>query len=342
MNNGNSGNICVAILAGGSGTRLWPLSVPSCPKPFVPLGPLGTLYGGTVTRALALGASHVFTVGAHSLRAHCQAPGVEFLEEPAARNTAAAIALAGAKAWAHMGGEGLLLVLPADHHIPEGEPFARTIGQLARAVMAEEALGVMGITPTGPEVSYGYIEQGANVGEGFRVARFIEKPDRPRAEALLVQGNVAWNSGMFLYPLAVLRREMEEHLPGLWAAAEAWLDRGEAEPYRALRSVSVDYALMEKSSRVVMVPARFPWNDVGTFSALHGLLPKDADGNSGWGPGRVEGCMGCLVVTRTSKVLVRDLHGMAAIEGEGGLLVTPLKGSEGIRSGVEAVLRASS
>ena len=334
--------MCVAILAGGSGTRLWPLSIPSCPKPFVSLGPLGTLYAGTVARAVALGASRVFTVGAASLRGHCEAPGVEFLEEPAARNTAAAIALAGAKAWGHVGSGGLLLVLPADHHIPEGEPFARTIGRLARAAVAEEALGVMGIAPTGPEVSYGYIEQGAAVGEGFRVARFIEKPDRPAAEALLAKGNVAWNSGMFLYPLTVLREEMEAHVPGLWTAAEAWLERRDPEPYRAARSVSVDYALMEKSSRVVMVPARFPWNDVGTFSALHDLLPKDADGNSGWGPGRVEGCTGCLVVTRTSKVLARDLHGMAVIEGEGGLLVTPLKGSEGIRSGVEAILRACS
>jgi mannose-1-phosphate guanylyltransferase len=230
MNNGNSVKLYVAILAGGSGTRLWPLSTPACPKPFVPLGPLGSLYGSTVARAQALGAERVFTVGSGALRHHCEMTGVEFLEEPGARNTAPAIALAGARAWCEAGGDGVLLVLPADHHIPEVEPFAKTLEQLSHVALAEEALGVMGMTPTGPEVSYGYIEQGASVGEGFRVARFIEKPDKAKAEALLLQGNVAWNSGMFLYPLKVLREEMALHTPGLWEAADAWLNARTARP----------------------------------------------------------------------------------------------------------------
>jgi len=340
MNNGNTGNLCVAILAGGSGTRLWPLSTPACPKPFVPLGPLGSLYEGTVERAKALGAAHVFTVGAGTLEAYCQAPGVDFLEEPGARNTAPAVALAGARAWRETGGQGLLLVLPADHHIPEQAPFAATVAELARAVVSEQSLGVMGMAPWGPETSYGYIEQGAPAGEAFRVERFIEKPDRKRAEDLLEEGHVFWNSGMFLYPLQVLREELAAHAPGLWEASEAWLDRGDPAPYLAAEKISVDYALMEKSSRVVMVPGRFPWSDVGTFSALHDFLPKDARGNSGWGPGRVEDCWGCMVVTRTPRALVRDLKGMAVIETEGGLLVTELQGSEGIRSGVEAILKA--
>jgi len=338
MNNGNTDNLFVAILAGGSGTRLWPLSTPVCPKPFVALGPLGSLYGGTVERAKALGAAHVFAVGGGTLKAHCQAPGVDFLEEPGARNTAPAVALAGARAWKEGGGEGLLLVLPADHHIPEQAPFAATVAELARAVVSEQALGVMGMAPTGPEISYGYIEQGAAVGQAFRVARFIEKPDRMKAEDLLEQGNVCWNSGMFLYPLRVLREELAIHAPGLWEASEAWLDRGDPEPYLAAEKISVDYALMEKSSRVVMVPGRFPWSDVGTFSALHDFLPKDSRGNSGWGSGRVEDCWGCLVVTRTPRALVRGLRGMAVIETDGGLLATELHGSEGIRAGVEAIL----
>jgi mannose-1-phosphate guanylyltransferase/mannose-6-phosphate isomerase len=341
MNNGNSVKLFVAILAGGSGTRLWPLSPPACPKPFVPLGPLGSLYGGTVARAQALGAERVFTVGSGALKHHCEMTGVEFLEEPGARNTAPAIALAGARAWREAGGEGLLLVLPADHHIPEVEPFAQTLERLARVALAENALGVMGMSPTGPEVSYGYIEQGPPVGEGFRVARFIEKPDKAKAEALLLQGNVAWNSGMFLYPLEVLREEMALHAPGLWEAADAWLDAKDSAPYLGARSISVDYALMEKSSRVVLVPGRFAWSDVGTFQALHEFLPKDAEGNAGWGPGRIEGCSGCLVVTHSPRTLVRGLNGMAVIDTADGLLTTPLQGSDGIRSGVEAVLRHS-
>lgn len=341
MNNGNIGKIYVAILVGGSGTRLWPLSTPACPKPFVPLGPLGSLYGGTVERAKALGAARVFAVGGASVARLCHAPGVEFLEEPGARNTAPAVALAGARAWKESAGEGLLLVLPADHHIPDLEPFTATVRQLARAAVSAEALGVMGMAPTGPEVSYGYIEQGSPAGEGFGVARFIEKPTRAKAEALLAQGNVYWNSGMFLYPLRVLREELAAHAPGLWEASEAWLEWAEPDPYLAAEKISVDYALMEKSSRVVMVPGRFAWSDVGTFSALYEFLPKDAAGNAGWGPGRVEDCQGCLVVTRTPRALVRGLSGMAVIETDGGLLVTELCGSEGIRAGVEEILRGT-
>ena len=339
MNNGKEQKIYVAILAGGSGTRLWPLSTPACPKPFVPLGPLGSLYGGTVERAQALRAARVFAVGGASVARFCLVPGVEFLEEPGARNTAPAVALAGARAWKESGGEGLLLVLPADHHIPDLEPFSETVRLLARAAVSGQALGVMGMTPTGPEISYGYIERGVPVGEGFGVARFIEKPDRAKAEALLAQGHVYWNSGMFLYPLRVLREELAAHAPGLWEASEAWLDRGDPAPYLAGEKISVDYALMEKSSRVVMVPGRFAWSDVGTFSALYEFLPKDAAGNAGWGPGRVEDCHGCLVVTRTARALVRGLKDMAVIETEGGLLVTPLAGSEGIRAGVEEILK---
>ncbi len=341
MNNGNKEKIFVAILAGGAGTRLWPLSTPACPKPFVPLGPLGSLYGGAVGRANALGAARVFTVGSASLAALCQAPGTEFLEEPGARNTAPAVALAAARAWKESEGEGLLLVLPADHHIPDLDGFTATVRQLARAVLSAGALGLMGMEPAGPESSYGYIEQGVPAGEGFRVARFIEKPDRAKAVALLAQGNVYWNSGMFLYPLRVLREELAAHAPGLWEASEAWLDRGDPAPYLAAEKTSVDYALMEKSSRVVMVPGRFAWSDVGTFAALYEFLPKDAAGNAGWGPGRVEGCRSCLVVTRTPRALVRNLNGMAVVETEGGLLVTPLAGSEGIRAGVEAILKGT-
>ena len=302
---------------------------------------MGSLYAQTVTRAKAMGSVKIFAVGAAALRGLCEAPGVEFLEEPAARNTAAAIALAGARVWREAGGEGTLLILPADHHIPDETSFEQTVACLARAAWSVRALGVMGITPTGPEVSYGYLEQGEREGEGYRIARFIEKPDRTRAEALLAQGNVAWNSGMFLYPLSVLREEMAVYTPGLWEAAAAWLEGAGPGPYLALPNISVDYALMERSSRVVMVPARFRWSDVGTFSALFDFLPKDAQGNAGWGPGYVEGCQGCLVVTRTPRTLVRGLSGMAVVETEGGLLVTPLKGSEGIRSGVEAILKGN-
>lgn len=332
-------NVSVAILAGGSGTRLWPLSTPSRPKPFVPLGPLGTLYVHTVERAQALEPLSVSVIGMGALRGFSSSTAVRFVEEPTARNTAAAAALAGASAWAQDGPEACLVVLPSDHHIPEVELFHHTVRRLAEACQAERSLGVMGVRPTGPETGYGYIEAGAAAGGAFRVARFIEKPDARRAEELLASGRVSWNSGMFCFPLRVLREEMGEHCPGLWEAAEAWLADGDPKPYVSLPSISVDYALMEKSRRVLMVPAEFTWSDLGTFRALHASLPRDAHGNAGWGPGRVEECHDCLVVTKRAQTLVRGLSGQAVVETDEGLLVIPLAQSETIRAGVESILK---
>jgi mannose-1-phosphate guanylyltransferase / mannose-6-phosphate isomerase len=334
----NPRNIYVSILAGGQGTRLWPISTPQYPKPFVALGPAGTLYDGTLTRAWALNPGFVVTIGAGQLRTFCDRGGADFLEEPAGRNTAAAVALAGAHAWSKVGEEGLLLILPADHYIPDAADFTRTVLCLARTCVEQSALGVMGIRPSGPETAYGYIEAGEPASEGFRVRRFIEKPDRQKAEALLAKGNMSWNSGMFLYPLSILRQELASHCPGYWEASQTWLESGDPEPYLALASISVDYALMEKTSKVVMVPADFVWSDVGTFPSLYALLPKDEEGNAGWGPGRVEECRGCLIVTRRRETLVRGLTSQVVIETESGLLMVSLSKSDGIRSAVEAIL----
>jgi len=329
-----------AILAGGSGTRLWPLSSPARPKPFVPLGPLGTLYGACVERALMLEPDSLTAVGPAALEGLCAAPGVQFLAEPAARNTGAAVALAAARAWSKTGPEGLLLVLPSDHHIPDTQAFCATIRRLAGLCRERGALGVMGIRPTGPDTSYGYIQPGAPTGEGFSVSRFVEKPGRERAELLLADPGVSWNSGMFLLPLGVLREELALHAAGFWEAAEAWLDGTEPEPYRALPSTPFDRLVMERTRRAVVLPADFPWSDVGTFPALYALLPKDSEGNAGWGPGRMEECRGCLVITTGPRTLVRGLAGQVVVESEAGLLVTPLAGAEELRGPVERLLGA--
>lgn len=325
-----------AILAGGSGTRLWPLSTPARPKPFVPLGRRGTLYAATVARAAALG-GEVTTVASGALRAHCEVPGVRFVEEPCARNTAAAVALAAADAEARHGDDAVLVVLPSDHWV-EGD-FDGTVRDLAALCLEEHALGVMGIAPTGPETGYGYLEAGAEVAGGFRVARFTEKPSREAAQSMLATGRYTWNSGMFVYPVAVLREAFSAHAPEAWAAARRWVGAGDRTPYLELRSISVDYAVMEKAARVVGMRARFSWSDVGNFASLHAVLEKDSDGNAVWGPGRAEDCRGCLVVTRRRETLVRGLEGQALVETEDGLLVTPLSRSEEIRSGVETILR---
>ncbi len=323
-----------AVLAGGSGTRLWPLSTAARPKPFVPLGELGTLYQSTVARARTLG-GEIITVASEALRPFCEAEGVRVLVEPAPRNTAAAVALAACDAAKRFGADATLVVLPSDHAIEGG--FRETVETLAGLCVSERALGVMGIVPTGPETGYGYLEAAEPLNGGFRLARFVEKPDRASAKAMLLTGRYAWNSGMFVFPLKVLRDEMLCHCPEIWAAAEEAVLRGNHAPFRALRSISVDYALMEKAERVVMVRAQFSWSDVGNFASLYALLPKDADGNAGWGPGRAESCRNCLLITSRRETLLRGLEGMAYVETGAGTLVTPLSESERIREGVEAI-----
>ncbi len=331
-------NFGVAILAGGKGTRLWPLSTADEPKPFVSLGPLGRLYNRTVERAQALNPAFVATVGAPLLERFCGAPGVEFLAEPCARNTAAAVALAAVYSRRKLGEDGGLLILPADHFIRDAAAFAATVRKLAGLCDKRRSLGVMGITPTGPETAYGYIESGLPAGEGFEVARFIEKPDIEGAVKLLRQGNTTWNSGMFYFPVGVLREEMRLYCPEPWNAAQRWLENGAPGSYQALRKVSIDYALMEKSRRVSMVAAAFDWSDVGTFPSLYNILPKDAQGNAGWGPGRVSDCRNCLIVTRRSNTLVRTMSESVVVETEHGLMVSPMKGAAEIREEVESLL----
>ncbi len=327
--------IC-AVLAGGSGTRLWPLSTASRPKPFVPLGAAGTLYEATLARARAL-CPEVVTIASEALKPLCEAPGARVLVEPAKRNTAAAIALAACDATSHHGADGILVVLPSDHAI-EGD-FRGTVETLAGLCASEGALGVMGIEPTGPETGYGYLEAGDAAGEGFRLKRFVEKPSRENAEAMVESGRYAWNSGMFVFPLGVLRAEMSRHCPEIWSAAQAFVERGDAAAFGALSPISIDYALMEKADKVVMARARFSWSDVGNFASLFAMLPKDSSGNAGWGPGRAESCRDSLLITRRRETLLTGLDGMAFVETEAGTLVTPLSASERIREGVEAITK---
>lgn len=327
--------LTVTILAGGQGTRLWPLSTPERPKPFVPLGPLGTLYEKTVQRARALRPARLVTVGPPELERHCRTPHARFLAEPCARNTAPAVALAAAYAWERDGEEGALLVLPSDHHIDDPDRFARAVERLAGVCRAHGALGVMGVEPKGPETAYGYIRAGRATGEGFAVERFIEKPDRPGAERLLKEGGVTWNSGMFFFPLAVLRADMARCAPGTWEAAEAWLRTGDDGPYAALEKVSIDYALMEKTGRAAMVPADFGWSDLGTFPALYAALPGDADGNAGWGPAKVVDCRGCLIIAERGPVLVKGLTGQVVVDAVDGTLAVPMAEAGDIRRFVE-------
>lgn len=283
------------ILSGGSGSRLWPLSRQNLPKQFLALVGERSLYQETVLRASRLpGAQAPVTVCSddHRFMVGEQLQGIDIpsggiLLEPVARNTAPAIALAALHLVA-ASPEAMMLVLPADHLIEDEAAFRDAV---ERALALGEAgwLVTFGIQPDYPETGYGYIARGEALGEGgFKVARFVEKPDLATAEAYLADGGYAWNSGMFLFKAQRYLDELAAHAPAMLdavrkahAAARGDLDfiRIDADVFSASPNDSIDYAVMEKTARAAVVPVSCGWSDIGSWSSLWSVAERDDDGN---------------------------------------------------------------
>jgi mannose-1-phosphate guanylyltransferase/mannose-6-phosphate isomerase len=283
----------VVLLSGGSGTRLWPLSREAYPKQFLPLVGRDTMLQATWRRVAELsdGApivvaneDHRFLV-AEQLR-QVGAPTPAILLEPVGRNTAPAIAAAALQALAD-GDDPLLLVLPSDHVVTDGDGFRAAI-RAASDAAADGALVTFGIVPGAPETGFGYIH--AEAGDGLRkVQRFVEKPDAATAQAYLDAGGYYWNSGMFLFRASRYLQELERHRPDILAATRAAFDaaardgdfvRLDKAAFAACPPDSIDYAVMEKTDAAKVLPVDIGWSDVGSWSALWDVAARDADGNA--------------------------------------------------------------
>ena len=283
------------IMAGGSGSRLWPLSRQLNPKQFLPLADADfSMLQATIQRLDGLGAAlprlicneqHRF-LAAEQLRLL----GLEkanILLEPVGRNTAPAIALAALQACSESD-DPILLVLAADHLIQDVDAFQTCI-QTALPLAQDGKLVTFGIVPTHAETGYGYIEQGIDVGiGGFKVSRFVEKPDLVTAQEYLANGSYFWNSGMFMFRASRYLQELEAFRPDILAACRAALAGGSQDmhftrvdeaAFAACPDDSVDYAVMEKTSDAVMVPLDAGWSDIGSWAALWDVSDKDEQGN---------------------------------------------------------------
>ncbi len=265
------------------------------PKPFVPLVGARTLLADTLERLRLLApAERTTVVAADSLARAARAalrayPGTRLLLEPIARNTAAAIAWAAADALGR-GLDGVLGVFPADHHIARPEAFAKTVKRAARAAADGEQLVLLGIEPTRPDTGYGYLRLGraARAGGVRPVERFVEKPSLARARRFMTRRAYLWNSGMLLARPALILAEMRALAPEVWRALGPTLSRiaeGDAVPRATLarawsraKSLSFDYAVLERSRRVAALPGRFAWSDLGSWDALGERLQL-LDGN---------------------------------------------------------------
>jgi mannose-1-phosphate guanylyltransferase/mannose-6-phosphate isomerase len=288
------------IMAGGSGTRFWPLSREKMPKQLLKIGSDDTLIQLTVDRVLPLvKREHVFIVTNQGLAVDIGTQLTSrfggswdrnFILEPEAKNTAPALALS-ALHLNRIDPDGIMIVLSADHAIRNVEAFRTCIAAAAKAA-AQDYLVTLGIKPNRPETGFGYIKAGqpcreAGVDGVCRVERFVEKPDLTTAQGYLASGQYYWNSGMFVWKVRTFLKEIERHMPSLHEGLEQVrksIGSGtETEAVRSmfarLQSVSIDYGIMEKTDRAAVVPADIGWSDVGSWTALEEVTDKDASGN---------------------------------------------------------------
>jgi mannose-1-phosphate guanylyltransferase/mannose-6-phosphate isomerase len=294
------------LLSGGAGTRLWPVSREAHPKPFMQMADGQSLLQKTFVRAARLdGVDTIMTVTNReyffktrddydALGKDDPAHSKTFLLEPLGRNTAPAVALSALWLSEQWGPDTVMLVLAADHLIEGDEAFGNAV-RIAGELAAAGQLVTFGVTPTAPETGYGYIERGAatKIAGGYDVARFVEKPPLETAQRYVVSGRHFWNSGIFCFTAKTILTELKKHSPRIHEGAQACWTKTKArkhadgtvieidqESFAGLPDLSIDYAVMEKSDRVSMVPAGFSWSDIGSWSAVSGLVRPDAAGNS--------------------------------------------------------------
>ena len=296
--------IVPVILSGGAGTRLWPVSREDHPKPFMRLPDGQSLLLKTYLRAAGLlGAGgeivtvtnreHYFESRDHFAEAKLAGCRARFLLEPQGRNTAPALAVAALALAAEHGDDAVLVVMAADHLIHDLAGFKAATEHAVR--LAEQGyLVTYGVRPTAPETGFGYIEAGTALDElgGCQVQRFVEKPDSVTAQEYLDSGRFLWNSGMFCFTAGSLIRELQAHVPDLLEQARACVEHSplqtsagglmqelQGSSFAALPDISIDYAVMERSTRVAVVPAQFDWSDIGSWKTLRELVEADADCN---------------------------------------------------------------
>ncbi|MXO75105.1 NTP transferase domain-containing protein [Altererythrobacter aerius] len=324
------------ILCGGSGTRLWPRSRKDKPKPFLPLIGERTLLQATLDRCgdEALFAEPVIVAGsAHVCHIADQAgETATVIVEPAAKNTAPAIALAAAL----LPQDAILLVSPSDHHIGDVGAFLRS-ARAAAALAADGWMVAFGIEADRPETGFGYIRMGEAIAGGHRIDRFVEKPDRATAERFLTEGGYAWNGGIFAFRAGAFMEELAAHRPAMADAVRKAVAGGRYEgrefhpasdPFAGIEGESVDYAVMENTHRAAVVPAAMGWSDIGNWEALRDAREGDEAGNRVRGTAELVDCRNVLVETDGPRVSVIGLEDVIVIVDNGEVLVTSAAGAQ--------------
>jgi mannose-1-phosphate guanylyltransferase/mannose-6-phosphate isomerase len=352
----NDNQVHAVILAGGSGSRLWPLSRQHLPKQFLSLDGDASLLQTTINRLSPLIAAKnvlIVTQESHAKGEayHALLP-YQTLFEPIARNTAPAIALAAARLMAD-GADPIMVVLPADHIIKDEVQFRE---HLSIAIMAAESgkLITFGIQPTRPDTGFGYVKvkhatglaTNAHSGEVQEVERFTEKPDAVTAERFLKEGGYYWNSGMFVWRASVILAEIRQHLPAVDKVIQAIIaesrkagtfQQAVEKHFAAMPSISIDYGVLERSSRVSLVPCDIGWNDVGSWQAVHEIAAKDENGNALQGNVIALDCKNSLIRAEKRLVAAIGVEDLCVIETADAILISKSDQSQRVREVVDVL-----
>jgi mannose-1-phosphate guanylyltransferase len=326
------------VLAGGRGTRFWPLSRRNLPKQCLSVDGGPTLLQRTVART-GLPPERVLVVTGPDMvePVRAQLPGVPVLVEPAPRNTAPAIAWATSEV-ARRGGAGCF-VLPSDHAIADEASFRAALG-LAATAAEDGALVTLGVRPSRPETGYGWIEPGEGAPPALPVRRFVEKPPLAVAETLLAGGRHLWNAGMFVWTTRALRDAVDRYLPGT-AEMLRRLDAGAevADVWSLSEATSIDYGVMERSDRIRVVPVDFGWSDVGSWPALQEILPPGEGGAVVAEAIVARNARGNVVHAHGKLVALLDVEDLVVVDTPDAVLVTRKGSSQDVRLLLEEIER---
>lgn len=336
------------IMAGGGGTRFWPLSRKARPKQLLNLSGRDLMINETLERLLNVTerenvyiVTNVSQVAAIKEAVHDRIPLENILSEPAARNTAACIGYAAAKIL-KLRGDGVMIVTPSDAYVKDEEEYSKVL-KLGAVVAENGGIVTVGIKPTFPSTGYGYIKYEKSLDAVKKADCFVEKPDKVTAERYISEGGYAWNSGIFIWKASVARDKIKRYLPDLYSdiakIAEFIGTDGEREAlnevYPSIRSISIDYGVMEKSDDIKVIESDFGWNDVGSWDMLNVLHKADEKGNISVGDTIIVDSARSTVYSEYRTVAILGLDDIIVAETKDAVLVCPKSRAQDVKKIVE-------
>ncbi|MDR3237150.1 MAG: NTP transferase domain-containing protein [Spirochaetia bacterium] len=354
--------IVPVIMAGGAGTRLWPLSRDEKPKQFHNLSGKGTLLEETIKRLLPLKPDEYVIVTSHryadmsKVDAAKAGAAATILAEPQPKNTSAAVLYAAVYLDKKYDDDSVMIALPADHHIQDYDAFTETL-KLGVREAEKGGLVTIGIRPSYPETGYGYIKaaDGEN-GSAMRVERFVEKPDISSAKKYLTEGTYYWNAGIFLWKTSTILEAFKKYLPDMFAAFEelhslsadniksrsADIAQQKSALFQKIESISIDYGILEKAENRIVIPAGFGWVDLGSWKSIDSILTPDSSGNRTPDPNNAVfvDAKNCSVFSEDMHISIAGLDNVVAVQAGKNVLIINKEASQEVKQVVEIIKSA--